>query len=160
MNSVPWMEQGKGNSMTKKLALAAAMVLAAAGMANAQSGPNTIEVRQVAMALLGANFAGIRGVVAAKGEVKTLENPAKAMARFAGIVPSLFPAGTAAGSNTKATPEVFSDAAGFKTAAMALGTAATALAEAAKAGDADAVAAQIKAVGDSCGNCHKTYRAK
>ena len=34
------------------------------------------------------------------------------------------------------------------------------LAELAKAGDTDAVAAQIKVVGDACAACHKTFRAR
>ena len=146
--------------MTKKLALAAALVLAASGMAQAQTGPNIIETRQVAMALLSGDFGGINAVVALKGDVKTLENRAKAMARFAAIIPSLFPPGTAAGNNTKATAEVFSDAAGFQKAAMAMGAAATKLAETAKGGDIDAVAADVKAVSAACSACHNTYRAK
>ncbi len=146
--------------MKKTLALAAAIAVAAIGTAHAQTGPNLIEYRQVSMALLGSNFAGIRAVAAAKGDVKTLENPAKAMQRFAAIVPALFPQGTAAGNNTKALPEVFSDPAGFAKAAAALGEASGALSAAAKTGDADAVALQLKAVGDACGACHRTYRAR
>lgn len=146
--------------MLKKLALASAMVLAASGMAQAQSGPNLIETRQVAFALLGGDFAGINAVIALKGDVKTLEGRARAITRYAAIMPSLFPQGTAAGSNTKALPEVFSDAAGFQKAAMAMGAAATRLADAAKAGDAELVATEAKAVGATCGACHNAYRAK
>ena len=129
-------------------------------MAQAQSGPNLIETRQVAFALLSGDFGGINAVIALKGDVKTLESRARAMARYAAIIPSLFPPGTAAGNNTKALPEVFSDAAGFQKAAMAMGAAATKLADSAKAGDADMVAADAKAVGAACGACHNSYRAK
>ncbi len=144
----------------KQFVLAAAMVVAASGVATAQSGPNLIETRQVGFALLAGDFAGIRAVAAAKGDVKTLENPAKAMGRFAAIIPSLFPQGTAAGNNTKALPEVWSDAAGFQKASAALGEAAGMLAKAAAGGDAAGVDAAIKAVGDACGACHRTYRAR
>ena len=34
------------------------------------------------------------------------------------------------------------------------------IADAAKAGDGDAVATQVKAVGDACAACHRTYRAR
>jgi cytochrome c556 len=34
------------------------------------------------------------------------------------------------------------------------------MAEFAKAGDADGMAAQIKVVGAACGACHKTYRER
>ena len=146
--------------MKKTLALAAALAVAASGIAVAQNGPNLIETRQVGFALLGGNFSGIRAVATAKGDVKTLENPAKAIARYAAIIPSLFPAGTQAGNNTKALPEVWSDSAGFQKAAAGLGEAATQLAKAANAGDAAGVDAAIKAVGDACGACHRTYRAR
>jgi cytochrome c556 len=144
----------------RNFVLAAAMVVAASGAATAQQGPNLIEVRQVSMALLTGDFAGIRAVAAAKGDVKTLENPAKAMVRFAAIIPSLFPQGTAAGNNTKALPEVWSNSDGFSKASAAFGEASAMLARAAAAGDAAGVDAGIKAVGDACGACHRPFRAR
>lgn len=148
----------------RKFVLAATVAMAAGGLmssvASAQSGPNLIETRQVGFALLSGDYAGIRAVAAAKGDVKTLENPAKAMGRFAAIIPSLFPQGTAAGNNTKALPEIWSDNAGFQKAAAALGDASALLVKAAAAGDAAGVDAAIKAVGDACGACHRGYRAR
>ncbi len=148
----------------KTFVLAAAVAVAASGfvpgVAQAQSGPNLIDMRQVGFALLAGDFAGIRAVAAAKGDVKTLENPAKAMGRYAALIPALFPQGTAAGNNTKALPEVWSDAAGFKKAADGLGEASAMLVKAAAAGDAAGVDAAIKAVGDACGACHRGYRAR
>ena len=119
-----------------------------------------IETRQAGMDLQSGDFAGIRAVVAAKGDVKTLENPAKAIARWIKQFPTLFPAGTEQGHDTKALPAIWSDNAGFQKAAGNLASAATKLAELAKAGDADAVAAQVKVVGDACAACHKDYRAR
>ncbi len=144
--------------MRKMLMLAAAMAVLTIGTAQAQSGPNLIEYRQVGFSLLAGDFAGIRAVATAKGDVKTLEGPARAMQRFAALIPSLFPAGTQAGNNTRALPEIWSDQAGFQKAAAALGDAAGAISIAAKAGDADGVAAGIKAAGDSCGACHRAYQ--
>ncbi len=145
--------------MKKTLALAAALAVAAAGIAYAQSGPNVVETRKVGFALLAGSYGGIRAVAAAKGDVKTLENPAKAIARYAALIPSLFPAGSGTG-DTKALPEIWSDNAGFQKAAATLGDTATQLAKAANAGDAAGVDAAIKAVGDACGACHRSFRAR
>jgi len=136
-----------------------ALLLTVAGFAFAQ-GVDPIETRQAGQDLLAGDFAGIRAVVAAKGDVKTLESPAKAMARWIRQFPTQFPKGTDQGHNTKALPAIWSDPAGFKKAADDLADAADKLAMLAKAGDAEGVATQIKAVGEACGACHRTYRAK
>jgi cytochrome c556 len=144
-----------------KQGFALMVVLAFAGMGAARTeGPDPIETRQAGQDLLSGDFAGIRAVVAAKGDVKALENPAKAMARWLRQFPTQFPKGTEEGHNTKALPAIWSDPAGFQKAVEDLADAATKLAELAKAGDADAVAAQVKVVGDACAACHRTYRAR
>lgn len=112
------------------------------------------------MSLTGGDFAFIRSVVVAKGDVKPLEVPAKAIAKWAALIPAVFPAGSDKGGYTKALPEVWSDRAVFEKIAVALGAAADKLAVSAKAGDVDAVEADTKALGGQCGACHKGYRAK
>ncbi len=144
--------------MRKAILLGAAALLATVSMARAD-GPNPVEIRQTGFDLLSANFAGIRAVAAAKGDVKTMEASAKAIVRFAALLPALFPAGSDKGE-TKAKPEIWSDNAGFMKAAAAMGAAAEKLAALAKAGDADGFAAQVKEVGAACGACHKEYRQK
>ena len=144
--------------MTRKLALVV-LALALAGAAHA-AGPDPIETRQAGQDLVLGTFSGIRAVVAAKGDVKTLEKPADALARWMRQFPSQFPPGSDTGHNTKALPAVWSDPAGFRKAADTLADAADKLAQLAKAGDADGVASQVKVVGDACGACHKTYRAR
>jgi cytochrome c556 len=151
--------------MTKRIALYAAIGLAALGTSATLSvaraeGPDLIAVRQAGMAMQSGDFAFIKAVVAAKGDVKPLEVPAKAIAKWAAVIPSVFPKGTEKGGNTKALPEVWSDTAGFQKISLALGEAATKLATDAKAGDLDAVTVDAKAIGDQCGACHKTFRAK
>ncbi len=145
--------------MRKRIALGAVMLLAGLGFAHADA-LDPIAIRQVGMDLTGGNLAYIKSVVTAKGEVKPLEVPAKAIARWAATIPVLFPPGSETGGDTKALPEIWSDRAGFEKIASAAGAAATKLAEAAKANDADAVAVQFKALGEQCGACHKGYRAK
>jgi cytochrome c556 len=145
--------------MKRKLVLLAVLGMAAAGTASAQW-VGVIETRQAGQGLLAGTFNGIKAVVATKGDVKTLEAPSKYMARWIKQFPTLFPAGTEQGNNTKALPAVWSDTAGFQKAADDLAAASTKLAELAKAGDADGMTAQIKVVGDACAACHKTYRAR
>ena len=145
--------------MRGKLALLALVGLLTAGVARADE-LNVIELRQAGQDLLSGDFSGIRAVVAAKGDEKTLEPSAEAMARWMRSFPSMFPKGTEQGNNTKALPAVWSDTAGFQKIANQLVDAAGKMAQDAKAGDADGVAAQIKAVGAACGACHRTYRAR
>jgi cytochrome c556 len=145
--------------MNKPIALAAVIMLAAMGGASAQ-GLDPIAVRQAGMSLQAGDFAFIRAVVAAKGDVKPLEAPARAIVKWAAVIPTAFPKGSETGGNTKALPEIWSDQAGFQKIAMTLGEVATRLATAAKAGDTEAVATEAKLLGDQCGACHKTFRAK
>jgi len=150
--------------MKKQFTMCATLVLAAlmaasVGVARAD-GLDPIAVRQAAFDLNNGDFAFIRSVVTAKGDVKPLEVPAKAIAKWAAVIPTMFPKGSETGGDTKALPEIWSDPAGFQKIAMALGAAATKLATDAKAGNADEVAADTKLLGEQCGACHKTYRAK
>jgi cytochrome c556 len=150
--------------MIKHRALYAVIALAALAvtppLVARADGLDPIAVRQAVMSLQGADFGFISSVVKAKGDVKSLEGPAKAISKSAAIIPTLFPKGTETGGDTKALPEIWSDSAGFQKVARALGEAATKLATDAKAGDADLVAADTKTLGEQCGACHKTYRAK
>ena len=145
--------------MRRKLALLAVVALAAVGGARAEEF-NVIETRQAGQDVMAGTYAGIRAVVAAKGDVKTLENPAKAIARWAKQFSTLFPKGSDQGHNTKALPVVWSDMSGFQKAANDLSDASTKLADLAKAGDTAGVEAQVKVMGDTCGACHRTYRAR
>src|SRR5579863_7727098 len=94
--------------MRGKLALVAMAGFMTAGIARAD-GLNVIEVRQAGQDLLSGDFSGLRGAVAAKVDVKTLEPSAEAMARWMRSFPTMFPKGTEEGNNTKALPAVWSD---------------------------------------------------
>jgi cytochrome c556 len=144
--------------MTRKLALMVALVLVVGGAAHAQ-GIDPIKTRQAGLDLLAATLGGVKAVVTANGDVKTLEGPGKAIQKWGMIFPTLFPAGSDKGE-TKAAPTIWSDNAGFQKAAMNLSAAGETLATAAKSGDAAAAAAAFKGVGEACGACHKEYRLK
>jgi cytochrome c556 len=150
--------------MLRQITLCAAVILASTAIARwgaaKADGLDPIAVRQAVMSLQGGDFAYIRAVLAANGDVKPLEVPAKAIIKSTAVIPSLFPKGTESGGDTRALPEVWSDPAGFQKIAAAATDAATKLAAAAKAGDADKVAADTKLLGEQCGACHKKYRAK
>src|ERR1700761_2348278 len=120
--------------MRNWLALCVTILPFTIGVARAD-GLDPIAVRQAGMALAGGDFAYIRAVIAAKGDVKPLDVPAKAIGKWAALIPVLFPPGSDKGGNTKALPEIWSDRAGFEKIATALGVAADKLAVAAKAGD-------------------------
>jgi cytochrome c556 len=143
----------------KRILLASLVILAAPPLSNAAE-PNIVETRQAGQDLMAGDYAGIKAVVAANGDVKTLENPAKAIARWIRQFPTQFPPGTEKISGTKALPAVWSDPAGFQKAADVLADAADKLAVLAKAGDAEGVASQVKVVGDACGACHKAFRER
>jgi cytochrome c556 len=150
---------GSVPDVMKRVLLIALLILAVSPLSNAAE-PNIVETRQAGQDLLAGDFAGIRAVIAAKGDVKTLEGPAKAMARWIRQFPTQFPAGSDKISGTKALPAVWSDPAGFQKAADTMADASDKLAVLAKAGDADAVASQVKIVGEACGACHRAYRER
>jgi cytochrome c556 len=144
--------------MTRKLALVTALVLGLGGTALAQTF-DPVQTRKAGQDMLSGTFAGIKAVITLKGDVKTLENPGKAIQKWALVFPTLFPAGSDKGE-TKAAPAIWTDRAGFEKAAMTLSSAGEKLSVAAKAGDETAVAAAYKEIGDACGACHKDYRLK
>ncbi len=149
--------------LLRSLGLAGLLALAALAPARAQvtmPADDLIEARQAGQDMLSGSFDGIRATLAAKGDVTKVADSAKAMARWARNLPTLFPAGTDKLHNTKAQPTVWSDHAGFVKAANDLADAADKLSALAKAGDAAGMEDQVKAVGAACGACHRTYRAR
>jgi len=147
----------------RSLGLAGLLALAVLAPARAQvtiAADDLIEARQAGQDMLSGSFDGIRATLAAKGDVTKVADEAKAMARWARNLPTLFPAGTETMHNTHALPTVWSDHAGFIKAANDLADAADKLSALAKAGDAAGMADQVKMVGAACGACHRTYRQR
>ena len=94
----------------------------------------------------------------AGADVHTPRLPARALARWARTLPTMFPAGTNL-PNSHALPTVWSDRAGFEAKAAAYAAAAQALAQAAQSGDRAAFLTQWAAVRATCGACHDTYKS-
>ena len=123
-----------------------------------------LAVRQAAM----RTNAGFNGLVSAqaKGQVTIPPDNLKAIGeawlRYGKLLPTLFPAGSGMdkNSNSKAKPEIWSDAAGFKTKLDAYAKATADFQAASSKGDAEGVKTATAEVGKACQGCHETYRAR
>jgi cytochrome c556 len=145
-------------TMSALVLVMAASVLTAAAATRRDDADQLIAARQAGFKLQGAAFGGMKGVIDAKGDVKTQAFAAGAIAAWARALPGLFPAGSDGGT-TKALPTVWSDRAGFEKAAATLATEAGKLADLAKAGDQPGFATQWGVVRNACSACHDKYRA-
>ena len=143
--------------LTMIILIGAAVTPTATAMAD---GPDPIAVRQAGFALNGGDFNFIRAVVAAKGDVKPLEAPAKGIGKWAAVIPTLFPKGTETGGETKALPEIWSDPAGFKNSRQHSVTLRPSWRPTRKPVRRIWLPPTPKLVGEQCGACHKAYRAK
>ncbi len=143
---------------------AVALTVSVSGFAVAQGvslkPEEIVWARQGGMALTGSVTDMIKAGLAAGVDVKTFEEPAAALLKWANAYPHLFPEGTQGVANTKARAEIWSDRAGFDKAAAAFVTASTNLEAAAKSGDKAAFTAAFTAEGQSCGGCHRSYKAR
>jgi cytochrome c556 len=152
----------------RMLAAAVACTLAAVALSQAPAGAHEgapdaatfIRARQSALMLSAATLGSMKGVIESGGDVNSQAFGAKALARWARTLPSLFPAGSGAeaGLPTRAKPEVWSDRAGFEARAAEYAAAADRLAELAQANDKAGFAAQWAVVGQTCSSCHDRYR--
>lgn len=130
---------------------------AAADAPGAGAPAQTIEARQAAFALSGPTFGALRAGLAAETDVTTLVGGARALSRWARVMPGLFPAGTD-GAPSRAKPEIWADRAGFDAAAADYQRAVDRLLAAAQAGDQPGFAAAWEATRQTCATCHDKYR--
>jgi cytochrome c556 len=96
-------------------------------------------------------------------DVKKQFYPAKTVARWARVLPTMFPAGTGQGATsveTHALADVWTDRAGFEKAARDYEAAANKLGELAQSGDSAAFAAQLAEVSKACDSCHDRFKLK
>jgi cytochrome c556 len=156
-----------------RLSRSAALVATVLGLsaiavpASADLTLNNDQILAVRQAVMRTNSA-FNGLVAAqaKGAVTIPPDQLKAIGeawlRYGKLAPALFPAGSGMDKNpnSKAKPEIWSDAAGFKTKLDAYAKATADFQAAATKGDAEAVKVATDEVGKSCQGCHETYRAR
>lgn len=150
--------------MKKVVLFAAALSVSLSGMVMAQGialkPDEMIAARQAGMSLTGSVAEALKAGVTAGADPKSMEPWAASLVKWGNAFPKLFVAGTESGMNTKALPAVFTDHAGFEKAAATFVAAATKLGDAGKAGDKAAFATAYAELGQSCGGCHRGYRAR
>jgi cytochrome c556 len=136
-----------------------AVLFAGAATAGLAQGQDTVAKRVAAMKAMGG-AAGATKAAASSGDFATASAKAKELSATVHALPSMFPAGSgpADGVKTRAKPEVWSDAAGFKKAADKAALDADAIVTAADSKNADAVNAAIMTFQGDCGACHTPYR--
>lgn len=138
---------------------AAAAALATPAMAQFQKPEDAVKYRKAALTVMGAHFGRIGAMASGKAPFD-----AKVAAENAEIVETMSKlpwAGFVAGSDkgeTRAKPEIWSDAAGFKAASEKMQGEVMKLSAAAKTGNLDAVKTAFGAAGQTCKACHDEYR--
>ena len=143
------------------LAGIAALVVPGVAFADIAMKPDDIiAARQGGMAAVGGVTEAMKAGVASGAEVKAFADGAAGIAKWGKAYPALYPDGTQTGHDTKAKAEIWSDRAGFEKASAAMVSAAEKLGETAKAGDKAAFATAFTALGQSCGGCHRNYKAR
>jgi cytochrome c556 len=135
-----------------------------AGVANADShgadseASGEIKYRQSLMEGVGSNMAAIGDILKNQLDLPGhVQNHASQLALAADLVAAAFKNGSAEGP-TDAKAKIWTDWKGFEAAIADFDTAARNLESAAASGDPAAVGPAVKALGKSCGGCHKPYR--
>ncbi|WP_051332757.1 c-type cytochrome [Cucumibacter marinus] len=121
---------------------------------SAMSVDEIIELRQDTMK---SNGGTMRGAGALSGDEAIAAG--KQLQYNSQLLMELFPEGSNTG-DSKALDNIWTDNEAFMAILTDFETHAGEMIAAAEAGDADAYAAAVKAVGGQCGMCHGTYRAK
>lgn len=141
-----------------KLSLLALCLVVSLATAQAQSDEAFLVYRQKLMQGQGASMGAISQIVKNKlpfsGHIAT---HAHDINRLSKLIADAFEKKITEGK-TDAKPEVWQDWDKFVEAAKKLESESAKLAQIATGGDMAAIGAQVKAVGKSCGGCHKPFR--
>jgi cytochrome c556 len=122
-----------------------------------------VAARQASFDMSSATFGAILKAAKEGADAKTESQPAAALASWAKVLPSLFPAGTGVGQTpmeSKAKLDIWTDRAGFEKAAANYVTATATLSSLAEANNTAGFTAQLDEVKKACGGCHKPYRER
>lgn len=145
-------------------AVLGATTLLAGGPAFAQAKPeDVIKYRQGLFQVVGWQNRTMGGMV--KGQIPfnaaEFARAAELVADLAAVAPGAFAPDSDKGAPTRAKPEIWSDAAGFKKVMDNFQAESSKLAQVAKgAKDIDAVRGQYGAFIKTCGACHDNFRTK
>ncbi len=126
--------------------------------AHAQEEAAHLAYRQKVMKTIGASMGAISDIL--KNGLPHQENiavHARVLRDASTLIESAFEKKVVEG-RTDAQPKIWQEWEKYVAAAGEMTTASDALIEAATSGDASAIPAAMKGVGESCGGCHKPYR--
>lgn len=143
-------------------ALAMGAALAVAGLALAQTPTDVaIKERQAKFKDIGAQNKVINDQLkTASPDVAAIKASAARIKAHAAALPTWFPAPGASATKTGALPAIWSDPAGFATAAKGFQDASAKLDQLAQAGDVDGLKGHMRPLGGACFSCHTKYREK
>jgi len=152
----------RGSSLSFRLCLAfflaTGLGLTSAAWADAELDAAHIKYRQTVMDAIGSNMGGIGDILKNRLDLPGhLESHARQIAEGSRLIGPAFAKAVSEGA-TDAKAEIWVDKAGFKEAIAELEHKARALESAASSGDATAIGPAVKALGKSCGGCHKSFR--
>ena len=148
----------------KMVLAASALVAFGAAEAQAQQAKpeEVLALRKGVYQVIRASFGPLAGF--ADGKVQLDAAKAQLLGtRLAAVAPmaaEVFPTDSDFVAGSKAKPEIWSKPADFKAKMDAFQTAAAKLADAAKAGNLEAVKAAVPDVGKACKACHEDFREK
>jgi cytochrome c556 len=139
--------------------------LAAVGLPQASapgvSGPDTIAARQASLDMSSITFRSMGDAMKAGREAKTQSYPAASLAKWAAILPRMFPPGTGKDETSAATQArltIWQDRAGFDRVAANYAAATAKLATFAAANDTAGFTKQLEEVNQACSLCHSRYK--
>ena len=116
-----------------------------------------IKYRQTVMKAIGGTMGGMGAIVKGKAPRGNADALSHAMWQLSKVTKNLFPTGSDFGE-TRAKEDIWKKPSEFKAAVMAFESAAKELSHVVHSGDSAAFAAAFKALGKSCGGCHKPFR--
>ena len=151
--------------ITKLGAIAVVTVVGFAAIATLVQAADPITDRREAMKSNGAAAKAISEILKAGGPAADIAPQAAKINDVAMKIATLFPAGSDQPQGkdpgqTMAKPEIWKDPADFATKVKAFQDEAAMFNTAVAGGDMAAIKAEFDKLGETCGGCHKVYRAK
>ena len=137
-----------------------AVAVLGAGMTTNPAYADSLKDRKAAMKTISKANKAIKAYTKGQGSLADAVMAAKKIASVGKTIPAMFPQGTGMGhgAKTRAKGAIWSDWAKFKKANDAMIVASTNFANWSQLGSADTMKGATKAIGKSCGGCHKPFR--
>lgn len=155
------MSPNRKRSFSAVVAVSLLALAAGGGAVAATKAEQTIAARQAGYKQIGGAFKAINDQLkSGSPDTRLIAANAKTIHDLSLKAPSWFPKGSGpeAGVKTKAKAEIWTDSAKFAAAMKTFQTESAKLQQVAAKGDVGAIQAQVRAVGGSCGGCHKPFR--